>query len=79
MGLRIAQSTEEIPMAADDHMKIEGPFSKPYELWRMNSKKEKIERLASADTIEELDKVRRRGDWIYETYQNRQPLGKSSK
>jgi hypothetical protein len=65
-------------MATDDHMKIEGPFSKAYELWRMNSKKEKIERLASADTIEELDKVRR-GDWIYETYHNGQPLGQSSK
>ncbi len=66
-------------MATDDHMKIEGPFSKPYELWRMNSKKEKIERLASEDTIEELDKDRRRLDWFYEIYHNGQPLRKLSK
>jgi hypothetical protein len=79
MGLRIAQSTKEISIATSDHMKIEGPFSKPYELWRMNSKREKIERLPSEDTIEESRKVRRRADWFYEIYHNGRRLGKLAK
>ncbi len=53
---------------------IEGPFSKPYELWRVDSKKERIERLWSADCIEELLKIRRRADWHYEIYHCGKPL-----
>ena len=60
-------------------MKIEGQRSKPYELWRVDSKKERLERLASADTLEELSKIKRRLDWLYEIYHEGRAIGKSAK
>jgi hypothetical protein len=42
----------------NDGERIAGPPSKPYELWRLDVNKQKYERLASADTFEELAKIK---------------------
>lgn len=44
---------------------IPGERSKRYQLWRVNQTGELIERVAEADSREELDKVKRRDDWLY--------------
>jgi hypothetical protein len=44
---------------------IHGKKTKPYELWRLDIEDSKRERVASADTIEELSTFKRRPDWKY--------------
>jgi hypothetical protein len=63
-----ASRTEETTMPTGE--KIEGPFSKPYELWLLDSKKEKYERLAAGDTIEELYKDKPRLNYLTAIYHN---------
>jgi hypothetical protein len=53
--------------------KIEDPYS-PFELWRVDSKGERIERLAAADARDGLRHVRRRLDWHYQIYHKGKPV-----
>jgi hypothetical protein len=54
-------------MTTDDG--IEGEPMKPYVLYRIGLQDEIIERVADADSLEELSKLRRRKDWSYRVYQ----------
>lgn len=51
-------------------MKRKGKSTKPWSVWRLNSKGEQIERVAEADTQEKLTYTLKE-DWLYGIYHNR--------
>jgi hypothetical protein len=56
---------------------IEGlnPPPKPFELWHVSSTKEKIKLIESADTKEELLRIKHQLDRRYEIYHQGKPIG----
>jgi hypothetical protein len=68
---------DEVQMTADDDepFKMGGEPAKPYVLYRIGANDEIIERIAEGDSVEDLYKAhRRRLDWKYAIYHNRQRL-----
>jgi hypothetical protein len=57
-----------------DKIEIKGERVKPYVLYGVGLNDEIIQRVAEANSLEELDKVRRRKDWKYRVYHNRKPM-----
>ena len=56
-------------------MKIEGQPTKAYRLYRINQYGEIVSVVAEADTLEEIDALRkRRQDWRYVIHLNRKAL-----
>jgi hypothetical protein len=54
-------------------MDIPGERAKPWTVWRVSSNGSQIEKVAEADTSEEL-RYKRRHDWRYKTYHYGKPV-----
>ena len=54
-------------------MDIPGERANPRAVWRVNSNGSQIEKVAEADTSEEL-RYKRRQDWRYKIYHNLKPV-----
>jgi hypothetical protein len=61
-------------MTVNENMEIEGALSKPFRLWHANGQSEFVALIAEADSLEEINRVRRRGDWRYQITRNGMPV-----
>jgi hypothetical protein len=54
--------------------KTKSAVAKPYRLWHVTGPSEFVAAVAEADTLEEIQKVRRRDDWRYQLTRNGAPI-----
>jgi hypothetical protein len=57
-------------MTVNENIEIEGALSKPFRLWHADGQSEFVALIVEADSLEEINRVRRRGDWRYQITRN---------
>jgi hypothetical protein len=61
-------------MTVNENMEIEGALAKPFRLWHANGQSEFVALIVEADSLEEINRVRRRRDWRYQITRNGMPV-----